>query len=104
MLTAGAGGGRGECREGVPGEGGGLSPGDGAGAVFVTGGETARGLAAGLGLRELFVEGTIEPGLVLAAAATPAGEALLLAVKPGGFGDADTWIRAADALGLARGP
>ena len=41
---------------------------------------------------------------MLATAATPAGEALLLAVKPGGFGDADTWIRAAAALGLARGP
>lgn len=72
--------------------------------VFVTGGETARALASRLGVRELSVEGSIEPGLVLAAAALPAGEALLFAVKPGGFGDADTWIRAADALGLGRGP
>lgn len=76
----------------------------GARRVFVTGGETARALAARLGLRELVVEGNIEPGLVLAAATMPAGEPLLLAVKPGGFGDADTWIRAADALGPGRGP
>jgi len=75
----------------------------GARRVFVTGGETARALAARLGLRELFVEGTIEPGLVLAAAATPVTGPLLLAVKPGGFGDADTWVRAANALGLAAG-
>ena len=93
-----------EIREGVAAIGAALITGHGARRVFVTGGETARALAARLGLRELFVEGTIEPGLVLATAATPAGEALLLAVKPGGFGDADTWIRAAAALGLARGP
>jgi uncharacterized protein YgbK (DUF1537 family) len=75
----------------------------GARRVFVTGGETARALTARLGLRELFVEGTIEPGLVLAAAATPTAGPLLLAVKPGGFGDVDTWVRAANALGLAAG-
>jgi len=67
--------------------------------VFVTGGETARALAARLGLRKLFVAGTIEPGLVLATATSPATGPLLLAVKPGGFGDADTWVRAAAALG-----
>jgi uncharacterized protein YgbK (DUF1537 family) len=67
--------------------------------VFVTGGETARALAARLGVRELIVAGSIEPGLVLAAAATPATGPLLVAVKPGGFGDADTWLRAAAALG-----
>jgi uncharacterized protein YgbK (DUF1537 family) len=67
--------------------------------VFVTGGETARALAARLGLRELFIAGTIEPGLVLATATSPSTGPLLLAVKPGGFGDADTWVRAAAALG-----
>lgn len=71
--------------------------------VFVTGGETARALAAHLGLRELIVAGAIEPGLVLATAATPATGPLLFAVKPGGFGDADTWLRAAAALGPAVG-
>ncbi|MFZ9747406.1 MAG: four-carbon acid sugar kinase family protein, partial [Opitutaceae bacterium] len=71
--------------------------------VFVTGGETARALAARLGVRELIVAGSIEPGLVLAAAATPATGPLLLAVKPGGFGDADTWLRAAAALGHSPG-
>lgn len=71
--------------------------------VFVTGGETARALAARLGLRELVVAGTIEPGLVLATATSPATGPLLLAVKPGGFGDAGTWLRAAAALGCAGG-
>jgi uncharacterized protein YgbK (DUF1537 family) len=72
--------------------------------VFVTGGETARALAARLGLRELVVAGNVEPGLVLATAATPATGPLLFAVKPGGFGDADTWLRAAAALGHAAAP
>lgn len=71
--------------------------------VFVTGGETARALAARLGLRELIVAGTIEPGLVLATATSPATGPLLIAVKPGGFGDADTWVRGAAALGGSGG-
>jgi uncharacterized protein YgbK (DUF1537 family) len=71
--------------------------------VFVTGGETARALAASLGVRELIIAGSIEPGLVLAATATPHTGPLLLAVKPGGFGDAETWLRAAAALGHRAG-
>ncbi len=71
--------------------------------VFVTGGETARALVARLGLRELVVGGIIEPGLILANAATQATGPLLLAVKPGGFGNVDTWRRAAAALAFADG-
>ena len=71
--------------------------------VFITGGETARALAVCLGLRELVVGGIIEPGLILANAATQASGPLLLAVKPGGFGDVDTWRRAAAALACTDG-
>lgn len=63
--------------------------------VFVTGGETARSLCVALGVRVLRFEAELEPGLAAASGEGSAGP-LLFAVKPGGFGDDDTWLRAAD--------
>jgi len=93
-----------QIREAIAASGAALIGDHGVRRVFITGGETARALAARLGLRDLVVAGTIEPGLVLATAATPTTGPLLFAVKPGGFGDADTWLRAAAALGHAAAP
>jgi len=65
--------------------------------VFATGGETAYALCEALGVERLqFVE-EIEPGVTLAAGASTRGQ-LLLGVKPGGFGDALTWVRAYDRM------
>ena len=66
--------------------------------VFATGGETARSLCVALGVRSLRFEKELEPGLAAASGEGSAGP-LLFAVKPGGFGDDDTWLRAADYLG-----
>ena len=66
--------------------------------VFATGGETARSLCVALGVRSLRFEKELEPGLA-AASGTGTPGPLLFAVKPGGFGDDDTWLRAADYLG-----
>lgn len=70
----------------------------GARRIFLTGGETARAVLGRLGAGDLEVAGEIEPGLVLARAVTARFGPLLLAVKPGGFGDEATWIRAWDRL------
>jgi uncharacterized protein YgbK (DUF1537 family) len=61
--------------------------------VFVTGGETAFALCRTLGVSSLKFLQEVEPGLSLSEVSQPAGS-LLLAVKPGGFGDASTWMRA----------
>lgn len=65
--------------------------------VFVTGGETAFALARALGMQALGFEAEIEPGLALARSLPPAMNRWF-AIKPGGFGDAGSWVRAWDAL------
>lgn len=65
--------------------------------LFVTGGETAFALCRQLGLSYLDFGAEIEPGLSLSMGST-AGRSFLLAIKPGGFGDVHTWIRAWQAL------
>ncbi len=65
--------------------------------IFLTGGETAFALCGALGLPALEFEDELEPGLSLARASTPRG-AFRLAVKPGGFGTEQTWLRAWDSL------
>lgn len=69
----------------------------GANRLFVTGGETAFAVCGALGFSALAYAAELEPGLCLACSAPPS-RPLLLAIKPGGFGDADTWLRAWDAL------
>lgn len=69
--------------------------------VFATGGETARALCAALGVRQLIFEAELEPGLAVARGAGTHGP-LLLAVKPGGFGNDDTWLRAWENLRATR--
>lgn len=66
--------------------------------VFVTGGETAFAICSALGIRALEFVREIESGLSLSRAPAPVDT--LLAIKPGGFGDAHTWVRAWDALRL----
>lgn len=65
--------------------------------LFITGGETAYGLCHALGVTALRPIGELEPGLSLSLANSSAG-ALLLTIKPGGFGDATTWVKAYDRL------
>ncbi len=65
--------------------------------VFVTGGETAFALCRALGVASLRFVAEIEPGVSLSLADSSRGS-LLLAIKPGGFGDAETWIRVWDRL------
>ena len=68
--------------------------------VFVTGGETAFALCGRLGIASLQFEAEIEAGLSVSSAVTSRGP-MRLAVKPGGFGDAHTWVRAWRALQAA---
>lgn len=68
--------------------------------VFVTGGETAFALCGALGISTLTYLEEIEAGVCVASADTKRGP-LLLAVKPGGFGDAGTWVRVWDRLRAA---
>lgn len=65
--------------------------------LFVTGGETAFALARALGISAFELGAEIEAGLVLAHSGEGASRRWW-AVKPGGFGDVETWVRAWDAL------
>ena len=65
--------------------------------VFVTGGETAFALCSRLGISALTFCTEIEPGLSLSWGEAAQGR-IALAIKPGGFGDRQTWVRAWDAL------
>jgi uncharacterized protein YgbK (DUF1537 family) len=65
--------------------------------VFATGGETAFALCRALGISSLDFLREIEAGLALARSGGK-----LLAVKPGGFGDEQTWVRAWTELRAAR--
>lgn len=67
------------------------------GRLFVTGGETAFALAGALGVTTFEFQAEIEAGLALACSGRGAQERWW-AVKPGGFGDEQTWVRAYDAL------
>ncbi len=68
--------------------------------LLVTGGETAFALAQVLGVTRFVYRGEIEPGLALARAESAACP-MDWAVKPGGFGDARTWHRAAERFRAA---
>ncbi len=61
--------------------------------IFATGGETTFALCRQLGVQTLSFVDEIEPGLSLSIGEARAGS-VLLAVKPGGFGDEATWLRA----------
>lgn len=61
--------------------------------LFVTGGETAFALGTALGLRRLQFGAEIEPGLSISVGEA-GGRRMIWAVKPGGFGDVQTWCRA----------
>lgn len=65
--------------------------------VFITGGETAFALCDRLSVKSLVFISEIEPGLSLSIGESKLGP-LLIAVKPGGFGDEQTWVRAWTAL------
>ncbi|MSU48242.1 MAG: four-carbon acid sugar kinase family protein [Opitutus sp.] len=65
--------------------------------LFATGGETAFALCGALGIQALRFGDELESGMSLSHAATERGP-LLLAIKNGGFGVAETWVRAWDGL------
>ncbi len=69
----------------------------GARRFFMTGGETAFAICRRLGVEALVFAREIEPGLSLSVGESKLGP-LLIAVKPGGFGDEQTWVRAWEAL------
>jgi uncharacterized protein YgbK (DUF1537 family) len=60
--------------------------------LIATGGETARTLLQAAGVDRLMVSGEIEPGVVLSQ--LPQLDNLALITKAGGFGEADTLVRA----------
>lgn len=66
--------------------------------VFATGGETAFALCRHLGVGSLSFSAELEPGLAVARGRAAGGDEWLLAVKPGGFGDRTTWVKAWAAL------
>jgi D-threonate/D-erythronate kinase len=65
--------------------------------IFATGGETAYALCRELGIDTLKFQAELEPGLSLSVAECAIG-VMMWAVKPGGFGDEETWLRAWHAL------
>lgn len=65
--------------------------------IFVTGGETAFALCQELGVRELEFSDEVETG-VCVCEAEQGGARMWIAVKPGGFGDEETWVRVWDRL------
>ena len=65
--------------------------------LFVTGGETAFALGGAFHVSRLSFRAELEPGLSLSSAETDLGT-MLWAVKPGAFGDVQTWRRAYEAL------
>jgi uncharacterized protein YgbK (DUF1537 family) len=69
--------------------------------MFVTGGETAFALAGALGITAFEFLAEIEAGLALARSGDVEARRWW-AVKPGGFGDIETWVRAFDALRRAK--
>ena len=65
------------------------------GALAATGGETARSIIGGIGVRALCIERELEPGMVLS---TLDGSGLPVVTKAGAFGDPSSLARAAEAL------
>ena len=70
----------------------------GIGALVLTGGETARGVLTGFGVRFLVPIREVEPGVPLALASQENGECLPVITKAGAFGDPDTLVRCRTAL------
>lgn len=67
-------------------------------AVIATGGETMDALMERLSIRSFTLLREIEPGFPLGRAQFPSGRVLLLAMKAGGFGSAETLRHAADII------
>ena len=63
------------------------------GALVLTGGETARAVLTGFGVRFLVPIREVEPGVPLTLASTENGEPLPVITKAGAFGDPDTLVR-----------
>ena len=69
----------------------------GAGAILLTGGETAIAVLRTLGASGLRLAGEIEPGLALGTLAGGPFDGLVVMTKAGGFGDGDALERAWEA-------
>lgn len=70
----------------------------GIGGLVLTGGETARAVLAGFGVRFLVPVREVEPGVPLALASAGNGDRLPVITKAGAFGDPDTLVRCRAAL------
>lgn len=70
----------------------------GIGALVLTGGETARGVLTGFGVRFLVPIREVEPGVPLVLASKENGERLPVITKAGAFGDPDTLVRCRTVL------
>ncbi len=70
----------------------------GVGALFLTGGETARAILTTFGVRFLVPVREVEPGVPLTVASMKSGERLLVITKAGAFGDPETLVRCRTAL------
>lgn len=62
-------------------------------ALVLTGGETARAVLTGFGVRFLAPIREVEPGVPLALACTEKGEPMAVITKAGAFGDPETLVR-----------
>jgi uncharacterized protein YgbK (DUF1537 family) len=69
--------------------------------LAVTGGETAQAILLALAVDGVDVLGELEPGVALIA--TPGRLTVPMAIKAGGFGDEETWLRCIAQV-LRRGP
>jgi len=67
-----------------------------AGALVLTGGETARAVLEAIGVSKLWLVGEVEPGVPLSVADGPVRSAVI--TKAGAFGDRETLIRCQAAL------
>jgi 4-hydroxythreonine-4-phosphate dehydrogenase len=68
------------------------------GALVLTGGETAREVLTGFGVRFLVPIREVEPGVALALASTENGERLPVITKAGAFGEPETLVHCRAAL------
>ncbi|SNZ19627.1 four-carbon acid sugar kinase family protein [Cohaesibacter gelatinilyticus] len=66
--------------------------------LIATGGDTMQAMLDRLKIKQFTLQGELEPGFVLAKAKRADGTPLILGMKAGGFGDEESFLRAAQIL------